>query len=48
MEQGVFVKIESKDFLFTVAHVLDDKEDIFISLNNGYGLIKPEREIIKK
>ncbi|APA93461.1 hypothetical protein [Myroides] len=44
---GVFVKIESKYFLFTAAHVLDDIEDIFIPLKNGFDLLKPGGEIIK-
>lgn len=43
---GVFVKIESKYFLFTAAHVLDDIEDIFIPLNKGADLLKPGGEII--
>jgi len=43
---GVFVKIESKYFLFTAAHVLDDIEDVFIPLNNGADLLKPGGEIV--
>src|SRR5690625_2611158 len=43
---GVFVKIESKYFLFTAAHVLDDIEDIFIPLNKGADLLRPGGEII--
>lgn len=44
---GVFVKIESKYFLFTAAHVLDDIDDIFIPLNKGAYLLKPGGKIIK-
>src|SRR5690625_480179 len=42
----VFVKIESNDFLFTTAHVLDDIEDSFIPLNKGADLLRTGGEII--
>lgn len=44
---GVFVKFESKYFIFTAAHVLDDIEDLFIPLNNGFDLLKPGDQVIK-
>ncbi|WP_262152198.1 hypothetical protein [Chryseobacterium foetidum] len=44
---GVFVKIESKYFLFSAAHVLDDFNDLFIPLKEGNILFKPGGEIIR-
>ena len=44
---GIFVKIGSKYFLFTAAHVLDDIEKIFIPKDSGKTLLKPGGQIIK-
>ena len=44
---GVFVKIDTKYFLFTAAHVLDDIKDLFIPTRNGDVLIKPGGKILK-
>lgn len=43
---GVFVKIGTKYFLFSAAHVFDDFESLFISIQEGKTLIKPGGNII--
>lgn len=44
---GVFIKIGTKYFLFSAAHVFDDFEELFIPIEQGKTLIKPGGNIIK-
>lgn len=43
---GVFVKIGTKHFLFSAAHVFDDFEKLFIPIEQGKTLLKPGGKII--